>query len=88
MTTTATATTTAATDNGDSNGNIVIGITYLNLFVIGCITNQGALFVFSVVFGNYFRFLRQMEQFVRETPDIPVFQLSFENMKKVEIVFV
>ena len=40
-------------------------------------------FSFSVVYGNYFCFLKQMETFVRENPDVPVFQLSYEDMRKV-----
>nr|KAG5694360.1 hypothetical protein BaRGS_002214 [Batillaria attramentaria] len=36
----------------------------------------------DMVYGNYFVFLRQMEEFVKANPDIPVFHLSFEEMKK------
>ncbi|KAL8612571.1 hypothetical protein ACOMHN_053636 [Nucella lapillus] len=36
----------------------------------------------DMIYGNYFVFLRQMETFVRENPDIPVFQLSYESMKR------
>lgn len=36
----------------------------------------------DMVFGSYFIFLQQMEEFVKGNPDIPVFHLSFEEMKK------
>lgn len=36
----------------------------------------------DMVYGNYFVFLKQMETFVLENPDVPVLQVSYENLKK------
>ena len=41
-------------------------------------------FLFSeAVYGTWLQFLKQMEQFMNENPDIPFFNISFEEAKKV-----
>ncbi|KAK7087806.1 sulfotransferase 1E1-like [Littorina saxatilis] len=36
----------------------------------------------DMVYGNYFCFIKQMEAFIQQNPDVPVFQLSYEAMRK------
>ena len=48
----------------------------LNLFLL--------LLLFSeAIFGTWLQFMRQTEQFIKDNPDIPVFNVSFEETKEV-----
>ena len=37
----------------------------------------------DVPYGTWLQFLKQTEQFMNENPDIPFFNISFEEAKKV-----
>ena len=39
--------------------------------------------LFADVNGNYFAYLKTMDTFIKDNPDVPIFNVSYEETKQV-----